>query len=196
MENNSRLNQLLQSSVKLSEVIAQETEEKTAGLQNIAQTVVEKTTDFAPEPVKQLLQPEEPEEEEEPYDAEANARSLVGGLLGIDTAIFSVVGVIKTRKSIGGKETLAKMKHAYAKSASGKTLNEEEQRLLQAFEVYKNDMAMLEQDYIPNQKRIEMLVQLAIPYCEESKVKVGPGMAFWASYTGYTVERVAKLMMR
>lgn len=194
MENNSRLNQLLQSSVKLSEVVAQNTEEKTAGLQNIAQTVVEKTTDFAPEPIK-LLQPEEPEEEE-PYDAEANARSLVGGLLGIDTAIFSVVGVIKTRKSIGGKETLAKMKQAYAKNASGKALNEDEQRLLQAFEVYKNDMAMLEQDYIPNQKRIEMLVQLAIPYCEESKVKVGPGMAFWASYTGYTVERVAKLMMR
>lgn len=195
MENNSRLNQLLQSSVKLSEVIAQETEEKTAGLQNIAQTVVEKTTDFAPEPIKQLLQPEEPEEEE-PYDAEANARSLVGGLVGIDTAVFSVVGVIKTRKTIGGKETLAKMKQAYAKNASGKPMSEEDERLLQAFEVYKQDMAMLEQDFIPNKDRIKMLVDLAIPYCEETKFKVGAGMAFWSSYMGYTVERVAKLMMR
>lgn len=188
-----RLSQLLSSSLKLSEVIAQPTEEKQAGLAEIAQTAVQNAADFAPEPIKQVIAPEEAPED---YDALSNARSFVGGLVGIDTAIFSVVGALKTRKSIGGKDTLVKMKAAAAKRASGKELTEEDERLLSAFEVYKQDMAMMESDYIPNQKRIQMLIDLAVPYCEETKLKVGPGMAFWSSYTGYTIERVAKMMMR
>lgn len=192
----NRLDELLKSSVKLSEVVADVTETKTPGVHS---------PDFEPNKddfsghVTRFIEPDEPEieeEEEDEYDAESNARSLVGGLLGLDTTIFSIIGVVKAKKSVGGKASIDKMKQAYVRKINGGEVTEEDQRLLDAFEVYKNDIAMLEQDYIPNQKRVEMLVKLAIPWCQESKIKVGSGMAFWANYTGYTVERVAKLLMK
>lgn len=193
----SRLDELLKTSVNLSEVISKDTEPKTPGRtsMNDFEQEHEQNDDFEPEVIREIE--DEPElEEEEPYDAKANARALVGGLLGIDTTIFSIVSVLKAKKSVGGKEAISQMKAAYIKKANGQPLSEEEAARVEAFEVYKKDIEMMESDYIPNQKRMEMLVNLAEPWCEENKIKVSHGMAFWANYVGYTVERVAKIMMK
>lgn len=195
----SRLDELLQSSVKLSEVVSSQTERKDPAFAD--QEFNARDDDFTAPPsaygaVEYEEEIEEEIEDEEPYDAKANARALVGGLLGIDTTIFSIVSVLKAKKNVGGKEAISQMKAAYIKKANGQPLSEEEAARVEAFEVYKKDIEMMESDYIPNQKRMEMLVNLAEPWCEENKIKVSHGMAFWANYVGYTVERVAKIMMK
>lgn len=193
----SRLDELLKTSVNLSEVISKDTEPKAPGRtsMNDFEQEPELNDDFEPEVIREIVEESEVEEDE-PYDAKANARALVGGLLGIDTTIFSIVSVLKAKKSVGGKEAISQMKAAYIKKANGQPLSEEEAARVEAFEVYKKDIEMMESDYIPNQKRMEMLVNLAEPWCEENKIKVSHGMAFWANYVGYTVERVAKIMMK
>lgn len=136
----------------------------------------------------------EPEQEEEPYDAEANASSLVYTMNAIDSLLLSFAVNLKCRADAGGGKTLKKMKAVLTKELTGAELTEHEKLLKAKFEQYKANMKLLSEGIFPTQPEIDRLIQAAIPYCEETKLKMGSGFAFWTNYVGNVVTRASKIM--
>lgn len=134
------------------------------------------------------------EQEEEPYDAEANASSLVYTMNAIDSLLLSFAVNLKCRADAGGGKTLKKMKTVLTKELTGAELTEHEKLLKAKFEQYKANMKLLTDGIFPSQPEIDRLIQAAIPYCEETKLKMGSGFAFWTNYVGSVVTRASKIM--
>lgn len=135
-----------------------------------------------------------PIEDEEPYDAEANANSLVSMITAIDTLVLTMAVRLKSRSNAGGANALKKMKTVLTKEISGKELTDHDKLLIAKFHEYNANMKLLSQEVIPSGDEIERLVKVAIPYCEETKLQVGKGAAFWASYGSSLITRASKLL--
>lgn len=172
------------------------------GIENVGLNMFDFAEDIEQNPANEVLDIprdtipfQEPKEHEEPYDAEANASSLVYTLTAIDSIVLSIAGQLKCRSAAGGGKTLKKMKAVLGKELSGKELTEHELLLKAKFEEYKSNIKLLSGEIIPAQSEIERLIASAIPYCEETKLKVGAGSAFWLSYIGNLAQRATKIAM-
>jgi hypothetical protein len=132
-------------------------------------------------------------EPEEPYDAEQNASSLVYMLTAIDSVglTFAVQG--KCKMNAGGGKALKKMKVALSKEIAGEELTAHDKTLIAKFKEYKSNMQLLTGEVIPGQEEIDRMIRAAIPYCEETKLKIGAGFAFWTGYVGSVTQRLTKI---
>jgi len=197
----SRLDQLM-NVVDITQVMSQETEvrrEKATIQEDFEQeTQIEESDgseDFAQQPNKKII-PSEPIEEEESYDAEKNARAVVYGLQALDSMILVPIATIKTKKRAGGSKVIAAMRKAYEKKMAGEELNDNDKRLLAAFDKYKKDLEILSMEYIPNKQTTDELIRLATPWCEDKKIQFDSGTAFWLTYAGIKAEQITKLLMK
>lgn len=180
----------LMNAVNLREVIGAETRERIEQtVNNLTQPETVNTEDFEPAPIVSTHQ-------EEPYDAEKQARNLVNGLLAIDSLVLNPIGMLKIRHNAGGSAVIKKMRKAYMKKMSGAELNDEEKNILESFETFKNDLNMLSDDLIPTEAQRKALMQVAIPYCEDTKINVKSGLVFWGMYTGSFVEKITKILIK
>ena len=202
MDNNPRLSSLFET-VNLSDVLAQETQEQISKVVDRASdfatddpkdTAFDTDFDFEPSPTVQETF-HEPMEQEEPYDAEANARSLVYGIQAITTPILTTVGIVKVRQSIGGKKNIEQMRKAVAKEFSGEELSDTDKRLLEAYKAYENKMKLLSGTILPTEKETENLIRSGIHYCEESRIDVGKGLAFYSTVAGDFVSKITTLLL-
>lgn len=194
----SRLNQLM-NAVDLREVISTETEEKLAAVKTIVQPIVSPSSDFDEREIEEEeeeLEEEEEIEEEEPYDAEKNARSVVYGLQALDSLILVPLATLKVKNKAGGKKAIKAMQASYTKQMLGEELNEQDKRILEAFKTYKRDLEILQIDFIPNKQTTEEMIRLAMPWCEDNKIKFGSGMAFWMKYAANKVEQITKILLK
>jgi hypothetical protein len=193
----NRLNQLM-NAVDLREVISTETEEKIAAVKTIVQPIVSPSTDFDEREIEEEEEELEVEEieEEEPYDAEKNARSVVYGLQALDSLILVPLATLKVKNKAGGKKAIKAMQASYTKQMLGEELNEQDKRILEAFKTYKSDLEILQIDFIPNKQTTEEMIRLAMPWCEDNKIKFGSGMAFWMKYAANKVEQITKILLK
>ncbi len=195
MEKTEKLDQLFQA-VNLREILAEPTEVKTdVGSSAFSFEPVVQTPETISE-APTFHTPEIEVIEEEPYDAERNATSMVYGLQSVETLILLPIVGWKTRKQIGGKPVLQKMRKAYQKKMSGQKLTETDQNLIKALEDYDRKMMLLSDDFIYTPNQTQKLINAAIPYCEATKLKVGPGVGFWSAYAGGLVEKIAKIALK
>jgi len=191
----SRLDQLM-NVVDITQVMSQETEERREKPHFEDDFEVrQESEDFAQQPPSKII-PSEPIEEEELYDAEKNARAVVYGLQALDSMILVPIATIKTKKRAGGSKVIAAMRKAYEKQMSGEELNDNDKRLLVAFDKYKKDLEILSMEYIPNKQTTDELIRLATPWCEDQKIKFSSGTAFWLTYAGIKAEQITKLLMK
>lgn len=137
----------------------------------------------------------EPQDEDEDYDAETEAKKLVSLLSAMNSLVVTPVANWKLRKNIGGKRTLERMKKAYTKKVSGQDLSENDEKLLSAFENYKNDMAILSGEIPYSENEIKTLNELAVPYLEETKMKINGSASFWTVFGGMQVSKIVKVLM-
>lgn len=197
---NPRLSQLM-NSVDLGEVLAKPTEERPEfqAAKSIIEPMVSAAGDFhiVEEPVIQhgSVPAAPPQPIEPPYDPVRNAKGLVYGLQAIESIVLTPIAIVKTRKSAGGKEVLDKMKAAYIKKMSGKKLTEEEENQVKALEDFERKMKLLSDDFLPSPGETQKLIEAAIPYCEETKLEVKSGLAFWGAFAGSLVNKVTKIAM-
>jgi len=148
-----------------------------------------------PEPI-QFHQPQHPAfEVEEDYDAEKNARSLVNTMLAADTVVLNVVAYAKATKQAGGSAAIKEMKAALTKEISGAELTEQEIIQISKFKEYKANMELLMGKISISEMDRENLYRVAVDYCEESKIKVGPGLAFYATYVGSLAQRTTAILI-
>ncbi len=201
-ESNPRLASLMKS-VDLREVFSQETTHR-----SVEESKTEEPTqnvnqeDFSQEPVakdvESIEQTQEPTvqiERKPNYNAEQNAQSLVYGLQALEQMVLSPLAMFRMHKKIGGKEVKTAMLTAYQKKMSGGELNDEDNRLIAAFEDYERKVSLLTDSILPNEKKTEFLIRAAKPYCEETQMEIKSGLAFWASYGGDFAEKITKIMM-
>ncbi|MCH2225786.1 MAG: hypothetical protein MK066_13535 [Crocinitomicaceae bacterium] len=196
-----RIEELYQST-SLSDILARDTEFKEEEFDNSSDFdpveigTEDAESDFAiveevePVPVKTI-----PATEEKPYDAVRNAQSLVYGLQGIEAPILNAVGIVKVRQSVGGKKVIDKMRAAVIKEMEGQDLTEKDQRLLESFKLYEKKMNLLGTTLIPQKEQTEKLIQAAIPYCEETKLNVNPGLGFYGHYFGELVSKITTIIL-
>jgi hypothetical protein len=180
----------LMNAVNLREVIGAETKERIEQtVNNLTQPETVNLDDFESAPIVSTQQ-------EEPYDAEKQARNLVNGLLVLDTAILNPIGMLKIRNNTGGSAVIKKMRKAYMKKMSGAELNDEEKNLYESFETFRNDLNMLSDELIPTDAHRKALMQVAIPYCEDTKINIKSGLVFWGMYTGSLVQKITKILIK
>lgn len=153
-----------------------------------------RSEDFARRAFIPETQHSEAIENEEPYDAEQNASSLVYMITALDSLVLTIGVNVKCRANAGGNKALKKMKQVLTKEISGQELTDHEKLLKAKFQEYKSNMELLSKEVIPSDAEIERLIKAAIPYCEESKIKIGAGFAFWTSYGGALIARASKLL--
>lgn len=201
----NRLAQLA-SAVSLADEIARPTEIKESispVLESVKETV-SSITDFAreeeptiPNPPVPNTEPKPPliEEEEEEYDAEKEARSLVYTLTAIDQFVLNIAVLLKCRHSAGGSKGITAMKTAITKEFAGEELTEEDRRLIARMKEYKANMEALSGEMLVKPEEMNRLIEVATSWCEETKFKVGSGTAFWANYVGSLAERTTKIIM-
>lgn len=139
--------------------------------------------------------PSQPLEPEKPYDAQANAESLVFGLQAIDHMILTPVAILKVRKNAGGTSTISKMRRAIAKKYEAVELTEEDNKFISLYQDFKNDMKTLTDFVTPSEEDTDRLIRIAVSYCEESRINVGKGMAFWSNYAGSVAERITQILL-
>lgn len=202
MENEPKKKSLdtLFEAVNLREVFSEATEYREpakAVVDQVAEKVIDKVVETAG-PIAEKIAPiveAVPVIPEKPYDAEKNAQSLVYGMQAIEQIILNPIALGKQHMKIGGKKTKQKMKAAYIKKMNGETLNKTEENLVIALEDYERKMTLLSDSILPNPKKTEFLIRAAIPYCEESKMEVKAGLAFWGAYSGDLVEKITLILM-
>ena len=193
------LNSLV-SQVSLTDILSQPTEQKEV---NKSSDEFINEDDFANEVIEDDIQEDEfisdqlkrEEEEDEDYDAESEAKKLVGLLSAMNSLVVTPVAHWKLRKNIGGKKTLDRMKNAYQKNVRGDELNEREQKLLAAFQSYKKDMEILSGEIPYSDHEIETLNKLAVPYLNESKMKISGAGSFWTVFGGMQISKIVKVLM-
>jgi hypothetical protein len=144
--------------------------------------------------IEPIQQPQIVEEYEEPYDAESNATSLVYTLTAIDGLLLSFAVQFKCRSNAGGSRVIKKMKSALSKELSGEELSDYEKTLIAKFKEYKSNIQLLSGEVLPNQGEIDRMIKTAIPYCEETKFKIGKSFSFWTNYSGNLVQRLSKIL--
>ena len=135
-----------------------------------------------------------PIEDEEPYDAEKNASSLVYMITALDSLVLTIGVNVKCRANAGGNKAIKKMKQVLTKEISGQELTDHDKLLKAKFQEYKTHMELLSKEVIPSDAEIERLIKAAVPYCEETQIKIGAGFAFWTSYGGALIARASKLL--
>lgn len=198
--------------VSISDIVSEATEVKPETINTVQQLAKDmfRETDFSrspepepepePEPYRGSPRPDpeyddDEDEDEEEYDAAENAHGLVHTLLAVDSIILSAVCVVKSRHNAGGGRVIKKMKAAYLKKMSGATLSDAEKNLMTAFETYKADMKLLSDRVTIKEKDTEKLIALATNYCQVTKFKTGPALAFWANYVGSLTERITQIII-
>lgn len=199
----------LASVVSLPDELAKPTELKTPAISDLLETAnaiseeMEQFNEPTPEPVQHFeTEPrvipirEIQEEEEEPYDAEKEARSLVHTMHAIDQFVLNIAVMVKCRSAAGGSKGLEKMKTALTKEFSGEELTDNDRRLIARFKEYKSNMELLSGEMIIKPDELNRLIEVATDYCEESKIKVGTGTAFWTNYLGSLAGRVTKIVVK
>jgi hypothetical protein len=145
-------------------------------------------------PKRSAPAPAAPEPEDDDYDAEANAQSLVYLMSSLDTVILNGIGMWKVNAKAGGRKALSEMKEVLLKELASVELTDEEKTLMAKFKEYKANMKLLETETPPSQAEIDRLIQMAIPYCESSRIKVGGGFAFWTGYGASLASRIIKII--
>lgn len=148
----------------------------------------------SPSANSQPLQPTEKPVSVKTYDPKKNANAMVHALLAIENMILPPIAVFKLKKSIGGKEVLGKMLEVRAKSFTGESLTTEDNRILKAFEKYKKDVEILQEEFLPGEAKTRELIKMAIPFMEESEMEFNSGAAFAISYGSQLVEKIMKLV--
>lgn len=193
----SRLNQLM-NAVDLREVISTETEEKIAAVKTIVQPIVSPTSDFDEREIEEEEEELEEEEieQEEPYDAEKNARALVGMLQVLDSITIVPIATYKVKKNAGGKKAIDLMRKTLTKEMLGEELTDTDNRLLEAFKKYQREIEILSMDFMPNQKTTDEMVRLAMPWCEDKKFNFNSGTAFWMKYAEIKVNQITKILLK
>ena len=200
----------LASLVSLENEVAIPTESKSPLAQTLdtAQAIAADFEQFQPreetipvaEPVYQVSENHfaklEHEEETEPYDAEKEARALVHTMHAIDQFVLNIAVLVKCRMSAGGSKGLEKMKAALTKEVIGEELTDHDKRLISRFKEYKSNMELLSGEMIIKPDELNRLIEVATDYCEDSKMKVGTGTAFWTNYFGSLAGRVTKIIMK
>ncbi len=198
MQENPRLEKLFEA-VDLTKIIAEPTENK-GSASDFFKPILQENNSFHEAEDEDFDEVEELEDEEleeiEEYDAERNARSLVYGMQAIETIVLLPIATYKTKKRVGGKSVIEKMRKAYTKKMNGQKLNEREELLVKSLEDYERKMMLLSDDFISTPSQTEKLIQAAIPWCQESKMKIGPGVGFWAEYAGQLIGKAAKIMLK
>lgn len=138
-----------------------------------------------------------PEPERDPdYDAEANARSLVIMLTGFDALLLTGVSHLKCRAAAGGGAVIKEMRQALTKElVAGAELTDHEKNLIAKFKEYDAKIKMLSGAVLCSPTEQQQMIDAAIPYCEESQLKIGAGFAFWTTYGSNLTGRVLKILM-
>ena len=188
MEVVDRLDELFETE-DISAVMAQETNEVEEPELSAPIQPTEPLPPSVPTPSENTPQGEE----KKPYNAAANAASLVYGLQAIEQILLNPVAIVKVRKDVGGKEVLDKMRAAVTKEYSGLTLDDNDLRLLKGFAAYKKNMDILSGSLITSKKETDKMIEVALGYCEENQFNVGKGLAFWATFTGSFVEKITTI---
>ncbi len=192
----STINELIES-FSFRDEIAKATEikdELKTGIESVGLNSFDFMEDNEPTPTDEPIEPTPVLPEEEPYDAEQNASSLVYMLTAIDSVGLSFAVQGKCRKNAGGSKALKKMKTALSKEIAGQELSEYDQTLIAKFKEYKSNMQLLTGEVLPGQDEIDRMIRAAIPYCEETKLKIGAGFAFWTGYVGSVTQRLTKIL--
>lgn len=198
----NRLAQLA-SAVSLADEIARPTEIKETihpAIDHLKETLGN-ISDFSPEPeIEYLTQPIKNQnplviEEEEEYDAEKSARSLIWTLSAIDQFVLNIAVLLKSRHSVGGSKAIEKMKLAITKEFAGEELTENDKKLIARMKEYKANMEALSGEMLIKPDEMEKLIKVATDWCEETKFKVGSGTALFANYFGSLAERTTKIIM-
>lgn len=179
------------SEVSLFDVLADTTQERSEGVSHEAINVA----DFNEIPAPVDAPEPEPEEDEEPYDATVEATKLVNLLnVGNMVVLMPLAGVKMQKSRAGGKKGLERMKIAYQKSADGKKLTPTDEKLVQQFELYKQDLALLHGEIPFSKAEHDALLLAATSYCESSKIRVNATAAFWGVLAGYETSRIIKIL--
>ncbi len=182
---------LFNEDIDLGSIISKETQERTkSALDGFFDPEIQERRNEVLEPVEVREK-----NQEKPYDAEANARSLVYGLNAIDTLIFTTIGAHKAKKKIGGKEGLKEMRIVEAKKKQGKELTEKEKEIYASSLAYVSELDKLADDYVPTDKQRQVLIDMAIPACEATQLQMGPWVGFLIVYASQTVEKTSKLIL-
>lgn len=197
----------LASSVSLASEIAKPTELKNsvADILETADSVVNDFRQFEP-PAAQPAPHEPPaphtpshspviDDPEEEYDAEKSARALVHTLHGFDQFILNIAVLVKCMKRAGGNKNLAKMKEAITREFSGEELSTTDQHLIAKFKEYKANMNLLSGEMIMKPEELAAMIEVATDYCEQTRIKIGPGTALLTNYLASIGTRITKLMM-
>lgn len=206
--NNKEITKLAES-VLFSDIIAEVTERKEE-TSHQSTTPVLSPMDFFEKPLDvepplefqqqaSAIQPapaSAPVVEEEPYDAEKNARALVYTLSSIDSLLLNTASYFKARSVAGGAAQLRKMKAALTKEFTGAELSDHEKRLIERFKSFKANLELLSGEITPKPTDINRLITMATDYCEDTQFKMGSGAAFWAAYSGSLVERITKIIVK
>lgn len=191
----NRLDQLFESSVNIAEVIAEETQIREPA-PFVPEVQEENTFHESAKPEAAAVRVETEEEEpEEEYDAERNARSLVYGINAVRQPIYTGAAMIKLHQMVGGSETKKKWREVQQKMFKGEELSEQEQKMLVGMEKYEMKKNQLSEAILPNEKRTEHQIKAAIAYCEETKITVNTGLAFWGMIAGDTVEDITRILI-
>jgi hypothetical protein len=200
---NNRLAQLA-SAVSLADEIARPTEikETVAPVVDIVKSVISTGSDFLeeetpiPAPIIPIEQQNHPViEEEEEYDAEKAARSLIYTLTAVDQLVLNIAVLLKSRYSVGGSKAIEKMKVAITKEFAGEELTDHDKKLIARMKEYKANMEALSGEMIIKPDEMKRLIEVATDWCEETKFKIGSGTALFANYVGTLVERTTKIIM-
>lgn len=133
---------------------------------------------------------QEVEEEQEPYNPEEEAEKLLGLIAAANNITMTPLALWRLKKKRGGKQVIERMQVMKAKQFSGQKLTENEQRLIDQYDAYLLDKQQLQQAIPYTEQEMEMLKQLAIPYCQSSKLKVNSGAAFWSALGGVQLQRI------
>lgn len=152
--------------------------------------------DNEPEPIipTQSFQDPEPVIEDD-YNAEENASSLVYTLTALDSLLLSFAVQLKCRSNVGGAKMISKMKSALQKEMIDGKLTDHDKVLIDKFKEYKSNMQLLSGEITPNKDEIQRLIDAAVPYCEQTKFKIGGGTSFWINYVASAIGRASKIMM-
>lgn len=197
MSENPRLEKLFES-VDLTKIIAEPTEQKGSAIDFFKPIIQENNSFHEQQEFDEVEALDEIVDDEpiEEYDAERNASSLVYGMQSVETIILLPIATYKTKKRVGGKGVIEKMRAAYTKKMNGQKLNEREELLVKSLEDYERKMMLLSDDFLSTPAQTKKLIEAAIPWCEESKIKVGSGFGFFAEYASQLIGKAAKIMLK
>lgn len=132
----------------------------------------------------------------QPYDAKKHATALVNGLFVVESLALTPIATIKARNSVGGTKAIKAMRNAYQKQFKGEDLDEQEKRLIENLKEFEAKMKLLSDEILPTDREKQNLINAAIPYMEEVRWEIGPGLGFWGMYASSTISKIATIFMK